>query len=103
VPGHLAQIPSADLHVAILGQLAPPKFPLGYALKPRPLEIVRLDTPLGGGPLGQEALEHPSRDPDDAVVLADLDPELDGLPVGIPPRILNCRSFASMPGPVSAV
>ena len=28
-----------------------------------------------GGPLGQEALKHPPRDPDNAAILADLDPE----------------------------
>jgi hypothetical protein len=38
------------------------------------LEVVRLDASLGGGPLGQQALEDPPRD--DAAVLADLDPGL---------------------------
>jgi len=34
-------------------------------------------------------LEHAPRDPDHAVVLADLDPELDGLTVGIPAGVLG--------------
>ena len=37
-----------------------------------------------GGPLGQERLEHAPQDPDHTAVLADLDPELHRLPLGIP-------------------
>jgi len=48
-----------------------------------------LDAPFGGGPLREQPLEHPSRDPDHAVVIADLDPELHGLPLGIPAGILG--------------
>jgi hypothetical protein len=77
------QIPPADLHVAVLGQLAPVEFALGDALEPSSLEIVRLDAALGGGPLGQQALEEAPRH-SDGVVLADLDPELHGMPLGIP-------------------
>src|SRR6516225_4044552 len=47
----LAQVSSADLHVPILGQLAPAQLPLGDALKSGPLEIVRLDAPFRRGPL----------------------------------------------------
>ena len=43
----------------------------------------RLDASLGGGPLREQALEYAPRDPDHAMVLADLDPELHGLPLGI--------------------
>jgi hypothetical protein len=53
------------------------------------LEVARLDASLGGGPLGQQPPEDPSRDPDNAAVLADLDPELDGLPFGVPAGILG--------------
>jgi hypothetical protein len=45
--------------------------------------------PLGGGPLGEQPLEHAPRDPDHAVVPADLDPELHGLPLGIPAGVLG--------------
>jgi hypothetical protein len=48
-----------------------------------------LDAPLGGGPLGQGPLERAPRDPDDDVVLAELDPELARLPLGVPSRILG--------------
>ena len=40
---------------------------------------------LGSGPLAEQALEHAPRDPNHAAVLADLDPELHGLPLGTPP------------------
>jgi hypothetical protein len=43
----LAQVPPADLHVPILGQLPAAQLPLSDALEPRPLEIVRLDAALG--------------------------------------------------------
>jgi len=36
-----------DLHIPILGQLAPAPLPLGDALKPGLLEIVSLDAPAG--------------------------------------------------------
>ena len=66
-------------------QLAPAQLPLGDALEPGPLEVVRLIAALGRGPLGQGAAgTRSARDPDHAAVLADLDPELDGLPIGIP-------------------
>jgi len=65
--------PSADLHIPVLAQLAPAQLPLGDALEPGPLEVVRRDAPLGCecGPLGQYALEHATRDPDAAAVLPD--------------------------------
>ena len=46
-----AEIPPADLHGPILDQLASAQLPLGDALEPRPLEVVRLDAPLGRRPL----------------------------------------------------
>ena len=56
--------------------MAPPLLPLGDALEPGPLEVVRLDAPLGGRPLWEEPLEHAPRVPNHALVLGDLDPEL---------------------------
>jgi hypothetical protein len=80
----LAQIPAGDLDIPIFAQLTPTQLPLGDALEPGPLEIVRLHTPLGCGPLGQEPLEHAPRHPDDATVFADLDPGLYRLLLGVP-------------------
>jgi hypothetical protein len=65
------------------------QLPLGDTLKPGSLEIVGLNTPLRRWPLGEQALKHPPRDPDHAVVLADLDPELYGLPLGIPAGVFG--------------
>ena len=79
----------ADLDIPILGQLTPAQLPLGDALEPGPLEIISLDAPLGRGALREQPLEHPPRHPDHAVVLADLDPELYGLPLGIPAGVLG--------------
>jgi hypothetical protein len=47
----LAQIPPADLDIPILGQLAPAQLPLGDALEPGSLEVVRLDAAFRGRPL----------------------------------------------------
>jgi hypothetical protein len=49
----LPQVAPADLHVPILGQLAPAQLLLSDALEPGPLEIVRLNAALGGRPLRQ--------------------------------------------------
>ena len=46
-----AHIPPVDLHIPVLGQLAPAQLPLGDALEPGPLEIVGLHALFGGGPL----------------------------------------------------
>jgi hypothetical protein len=85
----LAQIASADLHIPVLGQLAPAQLPLGDGLEPGPLEVVSLDTPLGGGRSERQPLEDAPWDPDHAAVLADLDPELDSLPLGVPAGALG--------------
>ena len=88
---YLAQIPPADLHIPILGQLPPAQLPLGDALEAGPLEEVCFDAPLGGGPLSGQPLEHPPRNPDHSPALADLDPELHGLPLGTPAGDLGER------------
>jgi len=58
------------------------------ALEPRPLWVVGFDAPLGGGPLGEQPLEHAPRHPDHAAVLTDLHPKLHGLPLVIPAGVL---------------
>jgi hypothetical protein len=49
--GQLARVSPADLDVPNLAQLAPAQLPLCDALEPGPLEVVRLNAALGGGPL----------------------------------------------------
>jgi hypothetical protein len=90
----IPQIRRANLHIPILGQLAATQLPLGDALEAGSLEVVRLNAALGGGPLGQEALEDATRDTDRAGVLPDLDPELHGLPLGIPAGVRGVHPFA---------
>jgi hypothetical protein len=48
---HLSQIAAADLDVPVLSQLAPSQLPLGDALEPGMLEVVRLEAALRGRPL----------------------------------------------------
>ena len=52
------------------------------------LEVVTFDVPLGVGARAGP-LENAPRDPDDAAVLADLNPELHILPFGIPAGVLG--------------
>jgi hypothetical protein len=49
----LAQITPANLDVPVLSQLPPAQLPPSDALEPGPLEVVRLDAPLRGGPFRQ--------------------------------------------------
>jgi hypothetical protein len=57
------QVHASDLHVPVLGQLASAQLSLRDALKPGPLEVIRLDTPFGRWPLCQQTLEDALRDP----------------------------------------
>jgi hypothetical protein len=47
----ISQVSTADLHVTVRGQLATAELPLGDALEPRSLEVVRLDAALRGRPV----------------------------------------------------
>jgi hypothetical protein len=59
----LVQVASADLDVAVLGQYAVAEPAFGDALEPGSMYIVRFNAPLGRGPLRQQALKHPPRNP----------------------------------------
>ena len=85
----LAQIPPAELHIPVLGQLPPTDLSFGNALEPGPLSVAGFNTPLWGGPLGEQPLEHAPRHSNHAAVLADLDPELHRLPLGLPAGVLG--------------
>jgi hypothetical protein len=88
-----ANITPGNLDVPILGQLTPALLPPNDTLEPGLLEIVSLTASLGGRPGRQEALEHPPRNPDNAIVLSDLDPELHGLPIRVPAGIFGERPW----------
>jgi hypothetical protein len=61
----------------------PAQLPLGDALEPGPLDVVApLRTPRGVGRSGGRELEDLPPYPDHPSVLADLDPEVHGLPLG---------------------
>jgi hypothetical protein len=71
--------------------LTPPQLPLGGSLKPCPLQVVRFDTTLGRGGIGQQVLEQTPRYPHHAAVLAYFNAELHSLPRGIPSTIIGKR------------
>jgi hypothetical protein len=52
--GPFTQVPPADLHVPVPGQLAPAQLPLNDAFEPAPLETVGLDAPFRGWSIRQE-------------------------------------------------
>jgi hypothetical protein len=59
------------------------------------LAVVGPQDALGGGPLREQPLEDAPRHPDQPAVLADLDPELHGLPLGIPAGVLGHRRLGN--------
>jgi len=85
----LAQIAADDFDVAVVGQLPATEFPLGDLVKPSPMEVIALDASFRGRALRKEVLEDPTADADHTVALADLDAELDGVPVGVPGGIFR--------------
>ena len=64
----------------------PAQLPLGDALEPGPLEVVRLDRALSRGAPGQQAFVTRAGAPGPP---SDLDPELHGPPFGIPAGVLG--------------
>ena len=57
----LAQIPPADLHIPILGQLAPSQLPFGDAVESSSLEVVSIDEAIGAGArVGLHAVPSPN-------------------------------------------
>jgi hypothetical protein len=83
------QIAACDLDVPILGQLTPAQFSFGHSLEARSLQVVRFDTTLGRGGIGQQALEHTPKYPHHAVVFANFNAELDSLRLGIPSSVIG--------------
>jgi hypothetical protein len=76
--------PGPDLYVPVRDQLTAAQLPPGDGLEPSALGMIRLNTPLRGGTFRKQALENSPRNPNHLAVCADLDPELHGLPLGIP-------------------
>jgi hypothetical protein len=72
------------------------EFALGNALEAGPL-VVGFNAALGGRAFREQALEHPPRNPDHAAVFADLNPELHGLPLGVPAGVLWNDGWETVP------
>jgi hypothetical protein len=83
----LAQIPTRDLDIAIVGQLPAADLSLRDQFEPGPMQMVGFQAPLRCRGLVKQRLEDPSRNPDDPVILAHADAELDHGHLGVPPGI----------------
>jgi hypothetical protein len=81
------QITARDLDIAVVGQLPPPKFPLGDEFEPGSVKMVGFEAPFGRGSLWKQDLEHAPGNPHHALILAHPDAELDGVPVRVPPGV----------------
>jgi hypothetical protein len=88
----LPQIAAGDFDIAVIGQLPPPKFPLGDQFEPGSVKVVGFKAAFRGGGLWKQRLEHTSGHANDAFIRADADAKLDvaeniGQQTGDPVRI----------------
>jgi hypothetical protein len=81
------QIATGDLDIAVVGQLPPPKFPLGDQFEPGPVKVVGFEAALRRRSLRKQGLEYAPRNAHCAFILADADAELDGQSFGVPPGV----------------
>jgi hypothetical protein len=92
------QISARDFDIAIIGQLPAAQFAFGYQFEPGPLKMVGFEAPLRRWGLREQALKDPPADAHNASILADLNPELDSHPVGVPPGVLGeCEEHMGRP------
>jgi hypothetical protein len=85
------QVSAGDFDIAITGQLPAAQLAFGYQFEPGPLKMVSFEAPLRRRGLREQRLKDPPGDAHNASILADLNPEFDGHPVGVPPRVLGER------------
>jgi hypothetical protein len=83
------QVSAGDFDIAITGKLPAAQLAFGDQFEPGPLKMVSFEAPLGCRALRQQELKNPPADPRNASILADLNAEFDGHPVGVPPGILR--------------
>jgi hypothetical protein len=83
------EISAGNFDIAIVGQMPAAQLAFGYQFEPGSVEMIAFEAPLGCRALRQQALKDPPADPHDASILADLNAEFDGHPVGVPPRIFG--------------
>jgi hypothetical protein len=74
----LAQISTRNLNVAIVGQLPATDLPLCDPFQSSPMQMVGFEASFGRRRFIKQALKDTPGNPDDALILADPDAELDG-------------------------
>jgi hypothetical protein len=83
------QVSAGDFDIAITGQLPAAQLAFGYQFEPGPLKIVAFEATLRRRGLPEQTLKDPPGDAHNASILAYLNPEFDGNPVGVPPRVFG--------------
>jgi hypothetical protein len=81
------QIATGDLDIAVVGQLAATKFPLGDEFEPGPMKMVDFEAAFGRRGLWKQDLEDAPGNANDAFILADADTEFDGGALRVPPGV----------------
>jgi len=78
------QIAPGDLDIAVVGQLPSPNLLLSDPFDPGSMEMVGFEASFGRRGVWKQDLEHAPGNPHHALILAHPNPELDGVPVGVP-------------------
>src|SRR5947209_20438245 len=81
------QIATADLDIAVVGQLPSTNLPFGDQFEPRPVKVVGFEAAFRCRSLWKQDLEYTARNPHHAFVFAYTDAELDYGAVGIPTSV----------------
>ena len=73
-----AEVAARDFDVAVVGQLTATNLPLCDPFQSSPMQMVGFEASFGRRRLIKQALKDTPGNPDDALILADPDAELDG-------------------------
>jgi hypothetical protein len=84
-----SEISAGDLDVAVIGQLPVAQLAFGDQFEAGPLKMVAFKAPLRRRSLREQTLKDPPADAYNPLILANLNPEFDGLPVGVPAGVLG--------------
>jgi hypothetical protein len=83
------QVAACDFNITVFSQLAATQLALGNPFKARALKVISCQAALRVWALLQEALKDAAGEPDNALVLADGDAELNRLALVIPASIFG--------------